>query len=232
MSELRYIGPSNNRTPLTNTELRDKSVETVTQGQITSAIDSELSDKASASYLDSSVAGKIRKTDLPSYGNGKLAKTTLNKANGPVALSGGRVPNTYMPALSGGRTWRNLGNSPNWSIRDLGSSTIDSNPITLATWSLPDIGYSYLPVFLGNCQLGDPGGAELQIRLNSSTGPMYARAVSANTATYRGCQIMPAGNVQAIRSGTFYIVAGRKFSGATDSAVGSRYNLSCFAVPS
>lgn len=232
MSELRYLGPKNNKTPLTNTELNDKDIETVTQSQITSAIDDALADKASGPYLDNSVSGKLQKSELQSYGVGKMAKSTVNQPRGPVGVANDRVPNIYAPSIPGGRTWRNFGNTPNWSIGDLGQTTIDSNPRILTTWTLPDIGYSYLPIFLGSCELGDPAGAELQIRLNSSTGPMYARAASPNTAIYDGCQIMPAGNIQAIRSGTFYIVVGRKFSGASGSAIGSQYNLSCFGVPS
>lgn len=230
MSELRYLGPNNQQTPLTNTELRDKNVETVTQAQITSAIDNELVGKASASYLDSSVAGKVRKTDLPSYGNARVAKTTANKPNGPVALSGGRVPNAFAPNVPGGRPWRNFGDTPSWNIQSLTNATIDSNPVTVAVWSLPDIGYSYLPIFIGSCKLGSPNGAELQIRQGSASGPIVARAVSSNSAFFEGRHIVPSGGVQAIRSGTFYIVAGRKFSGQ-NSAMGTEYSLSCFGVP-
>lgn len=204
----------------------------VTQEQITQAIDDTLATKATALQLDSATQGKLLQADLPGYGSGKLQRSTLNQANGPVGLVNGRVPTNYMPSITGGRPWKFLGATPSWSITGLTTRVIDVNPWPLATWTLPNLGYNYIPLFIGACQIGGPAGGEIQIRKGSETGPIYARAVSANTANYDGCGIVPAGGVSPIsQATTFHIVGGKKFSGGNASVIGVEYNLGCWAVP-
>lgn len=230
MANLRYIGPNNQRTILTNRELNQIPVEGVTQAQITQAIDNELADKATGGFVENALSGKLPASSLPTYAEGLLPKTTVNNPSGPVSLSSGRVSNSYMPTMSGGKTWRFLGSVPSWSS-SLVSELIEGNGKLISTWSLPNIGYSYIPIFTGSCQIGDTAGGELQVRYASRTGDVFARAVSGNTARYDSCPIIPTGGVRAITSGTFYVVVGKKFSGGANSALGGAYSLSCFAVP-
>lgn len=232
MSELRYIGPANDKTIIKRSDLRGKELEVVTQSEVTSAIDQELADKATGAELNSSVEGKLLEENLPGYGNMKISKASAGKPGGPVELVNGRVPNEYLPYKPGGRPWRNLGSVPSWRSAVLNSNqVIDTAGVLLVTtWNLPDIGYNYYPIFLGSVLLGDPHGASVQIRQGSVTGPVYARAISANTSYYEGYPLVPASGVQAIRSGTFYVVAGRKFSNA-GSAIGGEAAITAWAVP-
>lgn len=233
MSELRYIGPANDKTIIKRSDLRGKELEVVTQSEVTSAIDQELADKATGAELNSSVEGKLLEENLSGYGNMKIPRADEGKPGGPVRLVDGRVPNEYLPYKPGGRPWKNLGSVPSWRAAAFNSSqVIDTAGVLLVTtWSLPDIGYNYYPIFLGSVTLGDPKGAAVQIRQGSVTGPVFARAISGNTAYYDGYPLVPASGVQAIRSGTFYVVAGRKFSNAVGS-MGGESAITCWAVPS
>ena len=230
MANLKYLGPANNLTPVTNKELTSLPVQSVTQAQITAAIDQELADKASGSFVNAALDGKLTSVNLPSYGAGYLQRSRIGQSNGPAGLTSGRVPTAHTPAMAGGKPWKFLGSSSSWAT-GIVSATIDGDAHLLTTWTLPNIGYSYIPIFTGSCQIGDPAGGEVQVRYSGRQGAMFARAVSGNTATYEGCPIVPAGTVTAITSGTFYVVAGKKFAGGANTAIGAQYNLSCFAVP-
>lgn len=228
MATARYIGPLGEDTLLTQSELQGQQVEVVTQSQITSAIDSALEGKANAEYVQSAISDKERVDNLPGYSEGLLESSRIGQPGGVAPLQDGRVPDAHLPNSAGGFPWRFLGTSPNWNTGVLYNDL--NNPLQVCTWTLPDLGYPYIPIFMGYCLLGDPRGGEVQIRYGSRTGRVFSRAASSNQAFYDSCGFTPAEGVSSIRSGTFHVVAGRKFNNE-GSALGANYSLSAFAVP-
>lgn len=230
MATTKYVGPLGDKTFLVKKSLSGLDVQVVTQSQITSAIDEALSDKVTHSEVNSKATLYEDESNLSSYVTNAIDKTTVGKPNGPIPLSGGKIPNSYTPNITGGVPWRFLGSTPNWSLGSF-TGTIDGSPKTLATWTLPNIGYPYLPIFTGSVRMGNSNGVELQVRQGSRTGKTVARAISGNASFYEGSAIFPSGDLTSVTSGTFYVVIGKKFSGGSAGNVADPYTLSCWAVP-
>lgn len=232
MPSLRYLGPtSENIDVLTRLRLQEEVSGTLTTGQIQDKVDDALKDKANTFYLGNASSQRVTPSAMSGKGNNLIRRSTSGSANGPVALSGGRIPSgtTYLPNSwdrPGGRGW----NMYEYNVDNLSLTTGhygSTNLQQIGSFSVPGPSYSWLPIFTGDFSMGLGKGEILIMR----GGRAVARAIGGNDANaWFTCTIVPVDPVALTGTGTFTVHRKAVFSpGATNVFPGFR--ISCLAVP-
>lgn len=226
MSSLKYVGPSSNKTPSTRTDLDSLDITVYPQSQIDSLIRSELSDRANIEYVDSVKTTLATTSSVSGLGTGKIPTSSLDGTGGAARLVDGVVQSKHIPSGIVGSRIRLL------KYNNLTTGTITNeitNPKVVASLSLPNLGYTYLPVVQGYVTIGGPGGVEVQARYGGSGGTIFGRATSGNVPDSEATSFLPSDGLTAVTSGTLTLVAGTKFSNLTSSI--DSYDFAVLCIP-
>lgn len=233
MPSIRYLGPTTEGIDvLTRLRLQEEVSGTLTSEQIQSEVLESLKNKADSFYLGSASSQRVSQSAISGKGSTLIRKSTAGQANGPVALSGGRIPGTsYLPNAypdrPGGRGWRRAAEFNNTNLTLTTGHYASTNLQQIGSFNVPGPSFSWLPIFVGDFTIGFGKGEILIMR----GGRPIARAIGGNDPNvWFTCTVVPVEPVALTGTGTFTVHRKAVFSPG-ETNIGGGFRLTCLAVP-
>lgn len=233
MPSIRYLGPTtNNPDVLTRLRLQQEVQSDLSNTQVQDEVLQALEAKANTYYLNDASAQRVTPESIQGKESTLIKKASSFDPEGPVALSGGRIPGiNNMPlsnSRSGGKRWRmsaqytheNLslvtGHYHNDWAEQIGSFTVNG----------PD--HPWLPLFSGDFQIG-LGKGEVYIM---QAGGIVARSIGGNDpGVYFSCPLIPVYDLKPLNGSANFTVHRRAIFNPGETNVGAFFRITCIAIP-
>lgn len=175
----------------------------ITDEQIQQMIDARIGDYITPNQVDTESATKLSKSSLATHANNFIDQSQVGTTY--ASLVSGKLPSSQLPSSS--RTYY-LESRP--IIRSLGptsTSAYNTSKVACGTVSIPDVGYSFLPMVYGSIEVQFFSGAPPAIlTLEDNQGRVIAGGMSTRTqeAQFNRINVSPEGLSTAYYGGWTY----------------------------
>lgn len=231
MPSIKYLGPTSDDLDLvTRLRLQSEIAGEVTPASVDQQITDALTSKSNSFYLSNASSQRVSPSAISGKGSALInTSTQVNVPGGPVVLSGGRIPDSFLPNSydrPGGKGWNKVSEFTNANLTLTTGVWNSTSERQIGSFQVPGPSFSWFPIFSGDFTLGG-GKGEICIKQGSR---YVARAISGNLGSaWWTCSIIPLDSLISYTGSVTFTVTQRSFFGSTD--LGGGFRIACLAVP-
>lgn len=233
MPSIRYLGPTtNNPDVLTRLRLQQEVQSDLSNIQVQDEVLQALEDKANTYYLNDASAQRVTPESIQGKESTLIKKASSFDPEGPVALSGGRIPGINNMPLSnnrsGGKRWRMSAQYTHDNLQLTTGHYESTNEQQIGSFTVRGPSHAWFPMFIGDFQIG-LGKGEVLIKRG---GNIVARAIGGNDqGMWYSCPIVPMFSPGSVTGSQTFTVHRRAVFPGVPTNLGIFFRITCIAVP-
>ena len=233
MPSIRYLGPTtNNPDVLTRLRLQQEVQSDLSNTQVQDEVLQALETKANTYYLNDASAQRVTPESIQGKGSTLIKKASSFDPEGPVALSGGRIPGiNNMPisnSRSGGKRWRMSAQYTHENLSLVTGHLDAPHEQQIGSFTVNGPDHPWLPLFSGDFQIG-LGKGEVLIKRG---GNIVARAIGGNDPNmWFSCPVVPMFSPGSVTGSQTFTVHRKAIFNPGSMNLGMFFRITCIAVP-